>query len=98
MKHPFLCYLGVSCGNCQTDYMAVFGGFIEVQAILADSVERFEDIDMANAQEMLKQAKKTFHSMSSKNVDRALLEVEIAIARLRIASEGNRRINMVNHS
>ena len=91
-----------SCGHCRSDYIAVFGGFIEVQAdaviILADSVERSEDIDMENAQKMLKQAKKEFHSGHLKNVDSALLEVEIAIARLRIASRENRRISVRNRS
>lgn len=90
------------CGDCRSDYMAVFGGFIEVQPdmviILADSVERSEDIDMASAQEALKKAQKEFQSTSLKHVDRALLELEIAIARLRIASKGNNFINMVNHT
>jgi len=87
------CPTSGGCGSCHTDDMLILGGFIEVQPqmviILADSVERSEDIDLASATEALKQAKKEFYDHKTKHIDLALLKLEIAIARLHVASRKN---------
>jgi len=77
------------CNECHTDHMLVFGGFIEVQpdsiTILADSIERAEDIDVAQAQQALQQAKRLLNSSNKENAIQAFFDLELAVARLRIA-------------
>ncbi len=83
-----------ACSDCHTDYMVVFGGYMEVQAdsiiILADAVERAADIDEAQAKQAVKQAEKLLTSPDKEKVSRALLDLELAIAKLRVVRKNSR--------
>ena len=82
------CPAGADCRECHTEYMAVFGGYLEVQldvvTILADAVERAEDIDAAQAQKTVEQARKLLNSSDKEIASKALLDLELAIAKLRV--------------
>jgi len=77
------------CDECHTDYMVVFGGYIEVQpdaiTILADAIERAADIDEAKAKKAAEHARKQINSPDKDKASRAFLELELAIAKLRVA-------------
>jgi len=77
------------CSTCRTDYMVVFGGFLEVQPdaiiILADAIERAKDIDEARAKQSVEQAKQMLRSSDKEQASKAMLELELAIAKLRVA-------------
>lgn len=83
------------CSECYTDCMVVFGGYLEVQpdsiTILADAVERASEIDEAQAKQAVKQAKKMLESSDKNKVSRALLDLELAIAQLRIARKNSKK-------
>jgi len=71
--------------------IAISGGFIEVQRgnkviILADTAERFDEIDEARAQEALEKAKKVMNEKDREAVDYTALsaKLEKELARLKI--------------
>jgi len=71
-----------------TDHMVVFGGYLEVQpdtvTILADAVERAADIDEAKAKHAAREARRMLRSDNKEKASRAMLDLELAIARLRV--------------
>jgi len=74
---------------CQTDDMVVFGGYVEVQPdgviILADAIERAKDIDEARAKQAVVEAKGVLRSSDVEKASKAMLDLELAIAKLRVA-------------
>lgn len=75
-----------------TELMAVSGGFIEVTpehvTILADTLERQEEIDRRRAEEALNRAKERLaHMEEGLDIDRARLAMERAMARLKVAGK-----------
>lgn len=78
---------------CRMDDMVVFGGFLEVQPdaviILADAIERAKDIDTARAKQAVERAKKMLSSSDQEQASRALLDLELAIAKLRVAGRSS---------
>jgi len=90
------CPVDAECAKCHTDYMVVFGGYLEVQpdaiTILADAIERAPDIDEAQAKHALKQAKKMLNSSDKGRASRALLDLDLAIAKLQVLRKNS------NHS
>jgi len=86
------------CAECHTDYMVVYGGFLEVQpdaiTILADAIERADDIDAAQAKRAVEQAKTLLASSDRDKATRALLDLELAIAKLRVV-RWNRRSSLM---
>jgi len=83
------------CNECHVDYMIVLGGYLEVQSdsltILADAVERETDIDEAQAQQAIKQAKQMLKSPNKEKVSRALLDLELAIAQLSLIRRNSKQ-------
>jgi F-type H+-transporting ATPase subunit epsilon len=77
------------------DLMLISGGYLEVQpdsvTVLVDSFERAEDIDAEQAAKALKMARKTIREVKPELLDRALLELELAIARMKVALSKNPR-------
>ncbi len=73
---------------CRTDDMVVFGGFLEVQPdgviILADAIERAKDIDEVRAKQAVVEAKGVLHSSDLEKASKAMLDLELAIAQLRV--------------
>ncbi len=73
---------------CRMDDMVVFGGFLEVQPdgviILADAIERAKDIDEARAKQTVVQSKEVLRSPDLEKASRALLDLELAVAKLRV--------------
>jgi len=71
------------------DMMLISGGFLEVQAkavtILVDAFERPEHIDAKKAQQAVDTARDRLRSAPLSEVDKALVELEIAIARMYLA-------------
>jgi len=82
------CPVHADSSECHTDNMVVFGGYLEVQpdriTILADAIERAPDIDEAQAKYALKQAKKMLKSSDKCKASRALLDLDLAIAKLQV--------------
>ncbi|MDX8377779.1 MAG: ATP synthase F1 subunit epsilon [Mariprofundales bacterium] len=82
------CRPNCNCSEIKRDEMVIFGGFIEVQpdsvTILADSVERSDQIDANLAQQAVRQAREQFRTSPLGNTPVALLALEVAIARLSI--------------
>ncbi|MDQ6968395.1 MAG: ATP synthase F1 subunit epsilon [Mariprofundaceae bacterium] len=74
--------------------VVVHGGFLEAQPdtviILADVIERAADIDQSQAEKAVKQAKEHLVSARGKDIDRAMLILELALARLKVVSQGRR--------
>ena len=68
--------------------MVVFGGYVEVQPdgviILADAIERAKDIDESKARQAAEEAKRMLHSSSQEKANKAMLDLELAIAQLRV--------------
>ena len=83
------CRPGCNCPEVKHDEMVVLGGFIEVQpdsvTILADSVERSDQIDENRAKQAVRQAREQLRASPSENATNALMALEVAIARLRVA-------------
>ncbi len=79
---------------CRKDDMVVFGGYIEVQPdaaiILADAIERAKDIDEMKARQAVEQAKKALHSPNPEKASRALLDLELALAKLRVVRRNSK--------
>jgi len=84
---------------CQTDDMVVFGGYVEVQPdgiiILADAIERAKDIDESKAKQAAEQAKQMLRSSSQEKASKAMLDLELAIAQLRVVRR-NRKHPLMN--
>jgi len=74
------------CPKVKHEHIIVLGGFLEVQAdavtLLADAVERSATLDISHAQQAVQHAREGFRAASSKNIDQALITLEIALARL----------------
>ncbi len=83
-----LCESENHTSNCAPMDIIVHGGFLEVQpesvTILADAVERAEDINAAQAKKALEQAKKQMLSSDKNIASKALLDLELAIAKLQL--------------
>jgi len=81
--------------DCNAIDIVVLGGFLEVQPdaiiILADAVERLEEIDAVKAQKALKQAKKLLASSDKDIAVKAMFELELAIARLSIVRRNSKQ-------
>jgi len=80
----------------EEDYIAVTGGFLEVMAdrvvVLADAVERAEEIDEARALEAMRRAQERLESQTSDiDLQRALASIRRAQARLKVARRRSRR-------
>jgi len=95
---PMLAELGVgmikvTTGEGETFHLATGGGFLEVMpdhaVVLADSVERVEEIDVARAQAALQRAQERLQGRAEPDVDveRAQAALQRALNRLRIAEE-----------
>jgi len=69
--------------------MLISGGYLEVQrdsvTILADAYERESEIDAAQAKRMLHSARETFRHAAPDAMDKAMLDLEMAIARMNLA-------------
>ncbi|WP_161957563.1 ATP synthase F1 subunit epsilon [Mariprofundus sp. EBB-1] len=82
------CPVHAESSECHSDNMVVFGGYIEVQpnriTILADGIERAADIDEAQAKYALKQAKEMLNSPDKDKASRALVDLDLAIAKLQV--------------
>lgn len=89
------CPANEQCPECHTDYMVVSGGYIEVQpdtiTILADAIERAADIDEAQAKHAFTQAKKMLGSTDKEKSTRAMLDIELAIAQLKVVRRGSKK-------
>jgi F-type H+-transporting ATPase subunit epsilon len=79
--------------NGKTSYLAVHGGFVEIQQervrVLADAAERKEEIDIERAREELKRASEALAAESRDAIDpaRALEDMKRAQARVDAASK-----------
>jgi len=82
------------CTRCNSVDIVVLGGFLEVQPdaiiILADAVERAEDIDEAQARKAVQRAREMFVSPDKDKASRAFLELELAIAQLRVVRRNSK--------
>ncbi|MDQ6987834.1 MAG: ATP synthase F1 subunit epsilon [Mariprofundaceae bacterium] len=82
------CLPGCQCPEVKRDEMVIFGGFMEVQpdnvTILADTVERSDHIDEARAKQAVQLARGRFRASHPENMDKALMELEAAIARFSV--------------
>lgn len=71
------------------DMMLISGGYLEVQpdsvTVLADAFERAGDIDAEHARRALQQAREQFRRAEPDMLDRALMELELALARMALA-------------
>jgi len=74
--------------SCTPMDIIVHGGFLEVQpesvTILADAVERAEDMNAAQVKKALEKAKQQMLSPDSSIASKALLDLELAIAKLQL--------------
>jgi len=82
-------------GECHPDAMVVFGGFLEVQPdaviVLADAVERTSDMNEAQAKHAVALAKQKLKtSRQHDSYGKALIELEVAIAKLRVTRRNSR--------
>lgn len=85
--------------NNETDYVAVSGGFIEVQpdkvTILAQAAERAEDIDVDRAVRAKQRAEQRLREQKQANIDfkRAEASLRRAINRLNVAKYAKEKRN-----
>jgi F-type H+-transporting ATPase subunit epsilon len=82
--------------NGEEDYIAVTGGFMEVMAnrvvVLADTVERAEEIDEERALEAMRRAQERLETRTSDlDLQRALASMRRAQARLKVVRRRRRR-------
>ena len=88
------CPVDGSGGPCKSTDVVVFGGFLEVQPdaviILADAIERAEDIDVAKARKAAENARRLISSPDKEVAVKALLDLEVAIAKLRVARRNSK--------
>lgn len=80
----------------EEDYIAVTGGFLEVIAnrivVLADAVERAEEIDEERAREAMRRAQERLEGRAADlDLTRALASMRRAQARLKVARRRRRR-------
>ena len=72
--------------------VVIHGGFLEVQPdaviILADAVERADELDQSQVEKAVKLAKEQLASARGKNIDLAILQLELEMARLRVVCRG----------
>ncbi|MDQ6968964.1 MAG: ATP synthase F1 subunit epsilon [Mariprofundus sp.] len=82
--------------DCHAVDVVVLGGFLEVQPdaviILADAVVRAEDIDVRQVQQAVDQAKRLLASADKQIASKALLDLEIAIAKLHVVRRNRRQV------
>ncbi len=82
------CLPGCHCPALKRDEMFVPRGFLEVQAdavtILADSIERSEDIDKQRAEQAVQQAREQLSASPPEHLNKFMAELEVAIARFNI--------------
>ena len=82
-------------GMCHTVDIVVLGGFLEVQPdaviILADAIARAEDIDAAQAAKAVEQAKQLLKSPDKEIAVQAMLDLELAMAKLQVARKNSKR-------
>lgn len=73
--------------------VVVHGGFIEVQAnsviVLADAIERADDIDLARAERAVKLAKSQLGSAEGGKLDLAMARLQLELARYQVACWGH---------
>jgi len=69
--------------------VVILGGYLEAQpddvTILADAIERADTLDVSLAAKAVEQAQQHISDSGGKNIDRAIMELELAIARLKVA-------------
>ncbi|MDQ6972914.1 MAG: ATP synthase F1 subunit epsilon [Mariprofundaceae bacterium] len=89
------CLPGCNCPEVKRDEMVILGGFIEVQpdtvTILADAVERSGQLDSSRTREAVEHARERFRTAPPENAEKALMELEAALARLIVATRLSRR-------
>jgi len=80
---------------CESTDIVVFGGFLEVQPdaiiILADAVQRADEIDAAQARQAAENARKLLSSTDKEISVKAMLDLELAIAKLRVARKNSKQ-------
>lgn len=82
--------------NGGEEAMAVTGGFLEVRndriVVLADAVERIEEIDIARAEEARRQAEEALHGQQGlAELAATQASLQRALMRLRVADKRGRR-------
>ena len=81
--------------TCESLDIVVRGGFLEVQpagvVILADAIERAEEIDAAQAERAAEEARQLLTSPNKEIAVKAMLDLELAIAKLRVARKNSRQ-------
>ncbi|MDQ6993161.1 MAG: ATP synthase F1 subunit epsilon [Mariprofundus sp.] len=79
----------------------VLGGYLEVQPnnviVLADAVERAEDLNRAKAEKAVQRAKDNFALAKGGNIDLAMVALELALARYNLVCK-NDGINLNRRS
>lgn len=74
--------------------MLISGGYLEVQAstvtILADAYERAAEVDAEKARRILSEAREHFRHATLDEMDKAMAELEMAIARMNLAKRSSR--------
>ncbi len=82
------CMPDCQCPEVKREEMLVLGGFLEVQpdavTILADSIERSADIDARLAEQAIQHAREQLQAAAPEDAGKAMLEMEIAMARLSV--------------
>jgi len=77
--------------NKEKKFYSISGGFLEVSqnrlTILADAIEKVEEIDIARAQKSLERAKKRIESREGIDFERALASMRRAENRIKIYQE-----------
>ncbi|MDQ6963214.1 MAG: ATP synthase F1 subunit epsilon [Mariprofundaceae bacterium] len=90
------CLPDCHCPDIKHEHIVVLGGFMEIQpdaiTILADAVERSEQLDITQASQAVQHAKDHFHHASPANSHQALIALEIAIARFTVVKSANKFI------
>jgi len=89
------CMPGCQCPEMKRDEMFIAGGFLEVQpdviTVLANSVERTEQIDARLAELAVQQAREQLQETSAEDANTALLALEISMARLNVVKRMSRK-------
>jgi len=89
------CPLQDAAGGCESTDIVVFGGFLEVQPdaviILADAVRRADEIDAAEARKAAENARKLLSSTDKEISVKAMLDLELAIAKLRVVRKNSKQ-------
>jgi len=89
------CMPDCHCPDVKCDEIVVLGGFMEVQpdavTILADAAERSQDIDDALADKAVQQARDQVQRATPEDAGKALLALDLAIARLAVVRKSRRK-------